>query len=206
MSRSEALLDPGSVAIIGASNDPTKSGGVLLASLRRGGLTGRIHPVNPRGGTIQGLPAYATIQEVPEPVDLAFIVVRRELVYPSVEACMDAGVKAVAIITAGFGEADDWGRAEQVRLAALIEERGLLAIGPNTIGLVTMGGRQLGTFVDFPTWDIAGSVAIASQSGVFAGALAQDIMAMPAQRLGIRHSVSIAGTMPPIPVAEMETL
>lgn len=190
MSRLDALLDPGSVAVIGASNDPAKSGGVLLASLRRGGLTGRLHPVNPRGGTIQGLPAYASIQEVPEPVDLAFIVVRRELVYASVEACAEAGVKAVAIITAGFGEADDWGRAEQLRLAALIEERGLLVIGPNTIGLVTMGGRQLGTFVDFPIWD-TGSVAIASQSGVFAGALAQDIMAMPAQRLGIRHSVSI---------------
>lgn len=190
MSRLDALLDPGSVAVIGASNDPAKSGGVLLASLRRGKLRGRIHPVNPRGGTIQGLTAYPSIQEVPEAVDLAFIVVRRELVYPSVEACADAEVKAVVIITAGFGEADDWGRAEQVRLAALIEERDLLAIGPNTIGLVTMGGRQLGTFVDFPTWE-AGPVAIASQSGVFAGALAQDLMAMQAQRLGIHHSVSI---------------
>lgn len=190
MSRVRALLEPQSVAVIGASKSPTKSGGVLVSSLLRGDFPGPIHPINPRGGEIQGLRAYPTIGDVPESVDLAFIMVRREHVHDSVEACAEAGVRAVAIITAGFGEADEWGRAEQERLAGLISERDLLAIGPNTIGLVTMGGRLLGTFVDFPRWE-DGPIAIASQSGIFAGALAQDVMAMPAQRLGIHHSVSI---------------
>jgi acetyltransferase len=190
MSRIRPLLEPRSVAVIGASTDPAKSGGVLLSSLLRGDFAGTIHPINPRAEEIQGLRAHPSIGDVPEPVDLAFVVVRRELVHDAVAACADAGVRAVAIITAGFGEADEWGRAEHERLARLIAERDLLAIGPNTIGLVTMGGRLLGTFVDFPRWD-DGPIAIASQSGIFAGALAQDIMAMPAQRLGIRHSVSI---------------
>jgi len=190
MSRIHALLEPRSVAVIGASTDPAKSGGVLLSSLLRGDFPGAILPINPRAGEIQGLRTYPSIGDVPEAVDLAFIVVRRELVYESVAACADAGVRAVAIITAGFGEADEWGRGEHERLARLIADRDLLAIGPNTIGLITMGGRLLGTFVDFPRWD-EGPIALASQSGIFAGALAQDIMARPAQRLGIRHSVSI---------------
>lgn len=190
MSDLRPLLEPESVAVIGASKDPAKSGGVLVGSLLRGDFPGRIFPVNPRADEIQGLRVYPSIGDVPEPVDLAFIVVRRELVIESVVACADAGVKAVAIITAGFGEADEWGGAEQERLVRLVAERELLAIGPNTIGLVTMGGRHLGTFVDFPRWE-DGPIAIASQSGIFAGALAQDVMALPAQRLGIRHSVSI---------------
>lgn len=189
MTRLDPLIEPSSVAVIGASTDPTKSGGVLVSSLLRN-FEGEIHAINPRGGEVQGLPAHRAIGDVPGSVDLAFIVVRRDVVFDSVEACADAGVKAVAIITAGFGEADEWGRAEQDRLERLIADRELLAIGPNTIGLVTMGGGQVGTFVDFPHWE-DGPIAIGAQSGIFAGALAQDLMGMPTQRLGIRHSVSM---------------
>jgi acetate---CoA ligase (ADP-forming) len=127
---------------------------------------------------------------VPEPIDLAFIVLPRDGVLTAVRDCANAGVRAVCIVTAGFGEGDPWGRKEQQYLRDVVQAADMLAIGPNTIGLVTMGGRLLGTFVPFAHWE-DGDVAIIAQTGLFAGAVAVEMMTADAQRLGIVASVDI---------------
>jgi acyl-CoA synthetase (NDP forming) len=177
----QPLLEPETVAVIGASASPEKPGHLLLRNILDGGFPGRVFPINPRGGEIAGLPAYASIAETPETVDLAFVVLGRAHVTGAVEACAAAGVRAVCIVTAGFGEGDAWGSDEQARLAALVAEHGIIAIGPNTIGTVSMGGRLLGSFVPFPHWE-DGNVAIVAQTGIFAGAVALELMSRETQR------------------------
>jgi acyl-CoA synthetase (NDP forming) len=184
------LLSPRSVAIVGASSSPDKAGYALMHNLVAAGFHGKIYPINPRADEILGRTAYGSVAAVAEPIDLAFIVLPRDRVLPAVRECANAGVRAVCIVTAGFGEGDPWGRAEQQRLKDAIQGAGMLAIGPNTIGLVTMGGALLGTFVPFPHWQ-DGDVAIIAQTGLFAGAVAVEMMAADAQRLGIAASVDI---------------
>jgi acetate---CoA ligase (ADP-forming) len=184
------LLDPETVAVIGASAAPHKPGHSLLRNVLDGGFEGRIYPINPKGGEIAGLPAYASIGDVPETVDLAFIVLGRKHVLGAVEACAAAGTRAVCIVTAGFAEGDPWGREEQARITAVAEEHGIIAIGPNTIGTISMGGRLLGSFVPFPHWE-DGNVAIVAQTGIYAGAVALELMSQETQRIGITASVDI---------------
>jgi acyl-CoA synthetase (NDP forming) len=184
------LLEPTSVAVLGASTDPAKPGSVLLRNIREGGFEGRVYAINPKADSIQGAPAHPSIGAVPEAVDLAFIVLRRELVHQALAECVAAGTRAVAIITAGFGEADEWGKQEQEKLAATIADANLLVIGPNTIGLVTMGGRHRGSFVQFPEWE-DGPIGLVAQSGVFAGAVADDVMSQRRQRLGVHATIGI---------------
>jgi len=127
---------------------------------------------------------------VPETVDLAFIVLGRKHVLGAVEACAAAGTRAVCIVTAGFAEGDPWGREEQARITAVADEHGIIAIGPNTIGTISMGGRLLGSFVPFPHWE-DGNVAIVAQTGIYAGAVALELMSQETQRIGITASVDI---------------
>lgn len=186
----DALLTPRTIAVVGASQREDRPGAVLLNNLVNGGFPGTIYPVNPRVAEIAGLRCYSSLSEVPSVVDLAFIVLPRHSVLPTIQECVDVGVRAVAIITAGFGEADDWGCDQQAAIATLLDEHDIAAIGPNTIGLVAMGGKLRGSFVRFPIWE-DGPVAIAAQSGVFAGSLAEQEMARPAGRLGMHMSISL---------------
>ncbi|MEA2270060.1 MAG: hypothetical protein QOD55_2295 [Solirubrobacteraceae bacterium] len=186
----QPLLEPETVAVIGASASPEKPGHLLLKNIVDGGFPGRIYPINPRGGEIAGLQAYASVGDAPETIDLAFVVLGRNHVTSAVEACAAAGVRAVCIVTAGFGEGDTWGSEEQDRLSALVAEHGIVAIGPNTIGTISMGGRLLGSFVPFPHWE-DGNVAIVAQTGIFAGAVALELMSRETQRIGISASVDI---------------
>ena len=104
------LLEPASIAIIGASNDPTRIGGRPLRYTREAGFAGPIYPVNPNRDTVQGLPSFASIGEVPGPVDTAIIAVPAPAVVETTGACAAAGVKAVIIFSAGFAETGDNGR------------------------------------------------------------------------------------------------
>lgn len=184
------LLQPTSVAVLGASAAPHKSGHVLMRNIVDGGFPGPVHPINPRGGEILGRTAYASVRDVPGGVDLAFVVLGRAQVRGALAECVEASVRAVCIVTAGFGEGDDWGRQEHREIAALIAESGMIGIGPNTIGTVSMGGRLRGTFVPFSHWE-DGPVAIGAQTGIFAGAVMLDVMRAETQRIGIHASVDI---------------
>ena len=196
------LLEPNSIAVLGASTSPGKPGNVLFRNIIDGDFPGRLYPVNPRGAAVEGQKAYANIGDVPDRVDLAFIVLNRKFVLEAVTECAAAGVRSVCIVTAGFGEGDDWGAEQHRQIAHIVAQSGMLAIGPNTIGTVSMGGRLRGTFVPFPHWE-SGSVAIVAQTGIFTGAVMLDVMQSETQRIGIHASVDIGNR---IGVDELELL
>ena len=165
----DALLRPASVAVIGASNDPTRIGGRPIRYLRAAGFAGRVYPVNPRHAEVQGLPAFPRIEAVPEAVDLAIVAVPAPSVVDTVQACAARGVQVVVIYSAGFAEMGAEGRRLQQRLRAIATETGLRIVGPNCLGVYN---SELGFFATFSTtledgFPAPGGVALVSQSGAY---------------------------------------
>ena len=165
----DALLRPASVAVIGASNDPTRIGGRPIRYLREAGFAGRVYPVNPKHAAVQGLAAFPHISGVPEAVDLAIIAVPAPSVVDTVEACAMRGVRVAVIYSAGFAEMGAEGRRLQRRLSDIAAETGLRIVGPNCLGVYN---SELGFFATFSTtledgFPAPGGVALVSQSGAY---------------------------------------
>ena len=165
----DALLRPASVAVIGASNDPTRIGGRPIRYLREARFPGQVYPVNPKHEQVQGLPAFPRISEVPEAVDLAIVAVPAPSVVETVEACAARGVRVAVIYSAGFAEMGTEGRRHQRRLTAIAAETGLRIVGPNCLGVYN---SELGFFATFSTtledgFPAPGGVALVSQSGAY---------------------------------------
>ena len=130
------LFAPASVAVIGASATPDKQGNTALIYLKRAGFAGRIYPINPAGGEIEGLACYKTIGEVPERVDCAFTVIPAHATPAAIEACAEAGVRAVIIGASGFAEmGSDDGRKRQAEIVRVAKAAGMRILGPNTNGI-----------------------------------------------------------------------
>jgi len=163
----EALLAPKSVAIIGASHDPTRIGGRPVAYLLRAGFEGPVWPVNPNRETVQGLPAYPSVADVPGAPDACIIAVHAPLVPDTLEACAERGAKAAVILSSGFAEADEEGKRAQERITSIARERGIRVLGPNTLGLFNAHTRWMGTFASTVMYGTPepGPIGIASQSG-----------------------------------------
>lgn len=165
----DALLRPASVAVIGASNDPTRIGGRPIRYLRAAGFAGRIHPVNPKHREVQGLPAFPHIAAVPDAVDLAVVAVPAPSVVDTVEACAARGVRAAVVFSAGFAETGAEGRRRQRRLGDVAAETGLRVLGPNCLGVYN---SEIGLFATFSTtledgFPSPGGAALVSQSGAY---------------------------------------
>ena len=170
----DPLFRPRSVAIIGATNDLRRWGGWVVDRPRRTGYQGRLYPVNPRESEIQGLPAYPTVGAIPDEVDLAIIVVRANLVPDIVEQCVAKGVRTGIVISAGFAEVGEEGRALQERTLAAARAGGLRFVGPNCQGIYTAAASFN---IMWPTAPRPGSVAIVSQSGSYAAGLGSQLIA-----------------------------
>lgn len=183
------LLEPDSIAVVGASATPGKSGYILLKNLLDHGFPGRLYPVNPSADTVLGLRAYPSVSALPEPPDLVFIVVPREHVLDVVRECEARKVRAVVIVSAGFAEVGGDGAILEARLRQILARSGIRAIGPNTIGLVNTSRKLVASFIPFPRWK-DGPVALAAQSGIFVGALAEELMTRDVQSVGIRLGVA----------------
>lgn len=190
------LLEPASVAVIGASTSAGKPGGLLLRNIIQGGYKGRIYPINPRSAEVMGHRAYPDIEAVPEAVDAAFVVLPRHAARAAIEACARKGVRAAIVITAGFREIGPEGAAEQDALAEIARRSDLRIIGPNTIGMMCMQAALRASFVVFEDWQ-DGPVAIFAQTGIFAGAPMLGLMSQPYQRIGLRMSIG-AGNKPDV--------
>jgi len=184
-----ALLAPRAIAVLGASDDPVKIGGRPLAFLLRYRFSGPVYPVNPSRKTVQGLPAYASIADVPGPVDLAVVVVPAEAVEPALEAAAAHGVRAAIVFSSGFAEVGPAGREAQARLTALARRTGLRIVGPNCQGIAHLPTRLMATFasgfLDEPL--CIGPIAMVSQSGAMAGMLYE---LARTQGLGLNYWVS----------------
>src|SRR4051794_16889270 len=140
------LLAPGSVAIFGASNDPTRISGRSLRYYREAGYKGGLYPINPTRDMVQGLPAFPDLVSVPGPVECAIIAVPANLAVESMEACAAKGVKAVVMFTAGFAEIGAEGRDMQERITGIARQSSIRLCGPNCLGLFNMRTGHTPTF------------------------------------------------------------
>lgn len=165
------LFRPRSVAIVGASSNPSKIGGIPVDYLKSQGYPGRIIPVNPNADEIQGLRAWPNLRDVPEPVDLAVIAVPSAMVEAAVEDAAAAGVKGLVIFSSGFAEIGDEGEAVQARIAARAKQAGMRILGPNCLGYMNFAENLFPTFSPVVKHGRPkpGKVAIVSQSGAFGG-------------------------------------
>jgi acyl-CoA synthetase (NDP forming) len=169
------FFEPASVAVIGASRSQGKGGYNIIENLLRLGYTGRIFPVNPQAVSILGLPSYPDLKSIPDRPELALIVLPPSLVLAYLQDCIDAGVKAVIIESAGFGEMDRSGARMEERIARLAGEAGIRIVGPNSVGTLNPSARfdsSLGRLdkLFLPEGDIRrGSVGFIGQTGLFTG-------------------------------------
>ena len=166
--RLELFFNPSRIAIIGASERGMYPAGVLR-NLLHYGLPGEIYPVNPRRKAVFGLPAYPDVTQTPHRPDLAIIIVPRRVVPGVLEQCAAIGVPAAIIITAGFAEADDEGRALQDTIQQIIAKHDMAVIGPNCAGLADIPHRVVATLLPAPLQP--GPVSFLSQSGALMMAL-----------------------------------
>ena len=183
------LLNPKSVAVVGASPRDGSIGNALVRNLLDGaGFAGVIYPVNPNVASIRGLRAYPSITAIPDPVDLVVVAVPSPLVAGVLEEAGTAGVAGAVVITAGFSEAGSDGVAAQSELVDVAHRHGLRIIGPNCIGVVNTRPdvRLNATFA--PVQPVAGSIGFGSQSGALGIAILDTTREL---RLGLSSFVSL---------------
>ncbi|MGE0361412.1 MAG: acetate--CoA ligase family protein [Vicinamibacterales bacterium] len=167
----DPLFRPRSIAVVGASRHRGSIAGEVFHNLIGRGFPGPIYPVNPAARAVQSVPAYPSIDAVPEVVDLAIVVVPQPAVVEAVAACLRRGVRGLVVITAGFAEMGEDGKARQDELVRQVRAHGVRMLGPNCLGLLNTEPSVLLNATFAPTWPPAGPVAIASQSGAVALAL-----------------------------------
>jgi acyl-CoA synthetase (NDP forming) len=165
MSQLQHLFQPESVAVVGASDIEHKYGYRVLRNIINGGYSGRIYPINPSAPTVQDLKAYARVADIPERVDLAFVIIPANLVVDAVKEAVDAGVRSLVIITAGFGETGDEGRQREEEIRQYCEAANIPAVGPNCMGICSFSVHLAATME--PLRSEPGSVSFVSQSGTY---------------------------------------
>jgi acetate---CoA ligase (ADP-forming) len=164
------LLAARTVAIVGASSDPTKLTGRPIDYMRRFGFSGKIFPVNPSRQTIQGLQSYPSLSAIGEAIDVAIVATAANQVCQVVEEGIAAGVGGFVVFSAGFAEIGEEGSAWQSELSALARKHGVPIIGPNCIGIINARSGLLATFasaLDHHSLK-SGRFGLASQSGALA--------------------------------------
>jgi acetyltransferase len=163
----ELFFHPRGVAVIGASSDPAKLSHGVVRNLKKHGYTGAIYPVNPKGGEILGLQVYPDIADVPDPLDLAIIMIRAQWVPDALRACGERGLKVVIVITGGFKEVGEEGAALEQSLGEIAAEYGMRLIGPNCVGVMDTHVPIDTTFItQMPE---PGAIGFASHSGAIVG-------------------------------------
>ena len=197
----DLALNPGSVAIVGASDNPHKVGGRPILFMRKYGYRGRIFPVNPARAEVQGYKAYPDLASLPEVPDMAIVALAGDGTVQAVEQCADLGVKVAVILASGYSETGADGRKIQDAMLARARAAGMRIVGPNSQGLANFGNGTIANFStafnDLPC--IPGPVAIISQSG----ALSQLIYGLLHKRgIGVRHCHA-TGNEADITVAEL---
>jgi len=160
------IFAPKSVAVIGASSATHKWGGQMVHRMLMAGYEGTIYPINPREEEVQGLPAYHSVLDVPDEIDLAAIAINAEQVPQAVRECVQKGIKGVAIISADFAETGSHGRALQEEMTKIARQGDMRIIGPNCQGIWSSTNSLNLVSPHVPA---KGSLSIISQSGSLSG-------------------------------------
>ena len=177
MASLDSIMKPRSIAVVGASTKPNTIGSDLLKRLIEYGFTGKIYPVNPKGGVIEGLTAYPSVLDIPGDVDLAIIVVKNTFVLYTIDKCHEKGITGLVVISAGFKETDEAGAALEKELAAKVKAYGMRCVGPNCLGVVNTDPavRMDGCFAE--SLPQRGDIGFVSQSGALGGGNQADVNA-----------------------------
>ena len=197
----EPMLHPKSVAVIGASDKPERIGGRPISFMKAAGYAGAIYPVNPTRDSVQGLTAFASIKDVPGPVDTAIVAVPAKIAVGAIQDCIDAGVKSAVIFTAGFAEMDEAGGTAQREMEEIIRASSMRAVGPNCLGVFNVRDGWFGTFANAPDMIEVepGPVGIVTQSGAYGSHV---FGAAQARRIGANYWVT-TGNECDVDVAEV---
>lgn len=186
--RLDAILRPRSIAVVGASHRKQAIGREILHNLIEFGYTGPVYPVNPNLAAVHSLRAYASLRDIPDPVDLAVIVVPQREVARVVDDAAAKGVRGLVVITAGYGETGAEGRRAEDALKEKVRAAGMRMVGPNCMGVINTDPEVSMNATFAATAPIAGSAGFMSQSG----ALGEMILAHAEQiGLGIAYFVSM---------------
>ncbi len=181
----QAFFHPKSIAVIGASDSPSKLGNVILKNLRDSGFPGALYPINPKSERILDLACFKNIKDIPDPVDMAMVIVPAHFVPQTIKDCGEKGVKAAVVITGGFSEAGPEGEKLQTEIAKVAIDYGVRVIGPNCQGV---NNPYEPMCASWPLLTFKGGVAVIAQSGTV-GAAMMDWFSV--EELGVSSFVSM---------------
>jgi acetate---CoA ligase (ADP-forming) len=156
---------PRGVAVVGASRSERSIGGRLLRNLLRGGFSGTVYPVNPNSPSVGSVKAYRSVLDIPDPVDLAVVVVPAAVVLDVARECADKGVRGLVVISAGFSEIGEEGEQRERELLRIVRDGGMRMIGPNCMGLLNTDPAVRLDVTFAPVFPPQGNVGMSSQSG-----------------------------------------
>lgn len=180
----DKLFNPRSVAVIGASSDESKLGYKIFNNIIKGGFKGQIYPVNPKPGQILGKTTFSRITEIPEPVDMAVLVIPAKFVLQSLQDCAAKKVPFTIIIASGFAEIGR--KKEEEEITAFGQKTGMRILGPNVFGVYSSSCNLNATFG--PSDIQPGQVAIVTQSGAIGISL---IGKTKVENMGLSHIISV---------------
>lgn len=180
------FFSPNGIAVIGASRDPDKLGYAVMHNLAQSGYRGPIYPVNPKADEVLGRRCYPDIAAVPDPVELAVLIIPAAAAPRAIEDCGRRGVKAAVVISGGFREMGPAGAALEQAMVAAARRHGLRIMGPNCIGVVDTAAPLNTTIV--PGMPPAGHIAFISQSGALCGSIIDWTIG---HRIGFRRLLSV---------------
>ena len=165
------IMKPKSIAVIGASTKEHTIGSDIMKRLQEYKFNGKIYPVNPKGGIIEGIQAYTNVTEIPDEIDLALIVVNAKFVLNTLDECHKKGIKGLCIITAGFKETGKEGAELEKQLLEKVRQYGMRCVGPNCLGVVNTHPdiRMDACFAE--SLPERGNIGFVSQSGALGGGI-----------------------------------
>ncbi len=167
----DAIFSPDSVAVVGASTTPGKVGHDIFANILKGGYRGTLYPVNPRAKSVLSVKAYPSIIAIPDPVDLAIIILPPTAALPAVEEAIEKGIKGLVIVSAGFREVGKAGLEIENRIVDLCRSAGIRLVGPNCLGVINpLSSVRLNASFS-ARMPAAGNISFISQSGALCTAV-----------------------------------
>jgi acyl-CoA synthetase (NDP forming)/GNAT superfamily N-acetyltransferase len=184
----ERLFRPATVAVVGASRRKDSLGNQLLRSMQEGGYTGRLFAIHPTAPEVAGVPAYRSLADAPEPVDLAIISVPADAVERVIEDGARAGTHGIVVISAGFAEAGSAGVQRQRDLVRAVRGAGMRLVGPNALGVVNTDSRVRLVAALSKAAPYRGRIAVFCQSAAIGGVL---LDRFHARRLGMSSFISV---------------
>jgi acetate---CoA ligase (ADP-forming) len=192
----DPIFSPRSIAVIGASRRRDSIGFALLHNLIANQFSGAIYPVNPHAQAIHSLKCYPNVAAIPDPVDLAVILVPRDKVLPAVEECIARGARGLVVITAGFSETGEEGAERERVLRGRVRAAGVRMIGPNCMGVINTDAEVSLNATFAPTPARPGSIGFVSQSGALGVAIlnvAQDLGIGLTQFVSMGNKADVSG-------------